>query len=512
MASANNTQKNEGFFERNIRGAKGALKKAFMPVVLGAMTFLPSNDATSQVVQDVVGSGTWDCSNTSGVPVLQTPLDIYGSLDVGLGMDGSGNLIITDCNMKKAINGMTQIIKNGSDWGDFVVVPNGDIYAFNMTQGTIDKFTLINQNNYVQSVFETGLTVTNSPYSNNIDSDGNYIFFTNNGKVWRKLNAGGPTEGLPSGPGGAVGFSYVEGADKGVFTTPTSSQIYEMDNPGGPISQITTQLLMTRAGAKDFIVIDNPDNPSTFYSVVIYNGGYTSIEEIDVNTGQSTVVLPTSFGASIVTDIFKQPGGNLYFVNGSESKVQKVVLVPLPVELLGFDVRKDGEGALVTWSTATEQDNDYFVVQRSADGKVWEDLGQVDGQGNSTTQKNYSFVDENPLGGDSYYRLKQVDVDGTFSLSPVKAVSFDGQDFTCKDIYPNPVADDAIFIRAGKLEDVRSAIATTVLGQKFEIAVQDGKLDVSNLPEGMNFVRFSRYGVGAVEVSEDTVCPVLVRH
>ncbi len=88
-------------------------------------------------------------------------------------------------------------------------------------------------------------------------------------------------------------------------------------------------------------------------------------------------------------------------------------LQPLPVKLLMFDARpyKDKE-VVCNWSTATEENSDYFTVERSVDGINFEKAGTVKAAGNSNEQRNYKFVDTKPYRGVSFYRLTQTDYDG----------------------------------------------------------------------------------------------------
>jgi hypothetical protein len=110
---------------------------------------------------------------------------------------------------------------------------------------------------------------------------------------------------------------------------------------------------------------------------------------------------------------------------------------PLPVELLAFTARpQDNERVICKWSTATEVNNDYFTVERSRDGITFDDIGEVDGAGNSTQTRYYSFVDRDPYSGLSYYRLRQTDFDGTVTHAGPVAVRLlaSGQVL----LFPNP--------------------------------------------------------------------------
>lgn len=110
---------------------------------------------------------------------------------------------------------------------------------------------------------------------------------------------------------------------------------------------------------------------------------------------------------------------------------------PLPVSLLIFEAKKTNlKNVLCTWVTASETGNNYFEVERSGDGVHFSSIGLVAGAGNSTQQLTYSFTDENPLKGISYYRLKQTDFNGLYQYSGWSEVSFDAPQMLTA--YPNP--------------------------------------------------------------------------
>jgi hypothetical protein len=96
-------------------------------------------------------------------------------------------------------------------------------------------------------------------------------------------------------------------------------------------------------------------------------------------------------------------------------------VAPLPVELAHFDVELKGEQAFITWQTLSELNHHYFEVQRSTDGHHFEGLTQVAGAGDRFTPKDYQWTDF-PLPGHNYYRLKQVDYDGTTTYSNTQSV------------------------------------------------------------------------------------------
>lgn len=120
---------------------------------------------------------------------------------------------------------------------------------------------------------------------------------------------------------------------------------------------------------------------------------------------------------------------------------------PLPIELLNFDARLNEPVVNIDWSTATETNNDYFVVERAGDDLVWKPLMQVQGAGNSSSTISYHEVDREPLNGVSYYRLKQVDFDGHFEYSDVVSVVRTHKQAE-NDLYlfPNPSSIGSVYV------------------------------------------------------------------
>lgn len=96
----------------------------------------------------------------------------------------------------------------------------------------------------------------------------------------------------------------------------------------------------------------------------------------------------------------------------------------LPIELNYFDAQRiNNESVALNWSTLSEINNEKMIIERSTDHFNWEERGNISGHGNSNTNQNYSFTDVNNLGSDTYYRIKQIDVDGSYSYSEVTQVS-----------------------------------------------------------------------------------------
>jgi len=99
------------------------------------------------------------------------------------------------------------------------------------------------------------------------------------------------------------------------------------------------------------------------------------------------------------------------------------LFVPLPIEWYSFNANIYNKTTHIMWQTATERDNDFFTVERSANGIDWEVLELIDGAGVSNELLHYETYDNYPLKGISYYRLKQTDFDGKSTYSDIKSIS-----------------------------------------------------------------------------------------
>ncbi len=121
--------------------------------------------------------------------------------------------------------------------------------------------------------------------------------------------------------------------------------------------------------------------------------------------------------------------------------ISLVATLPLPVTLVDFHALQQPDHTVaLLWETALEQNSKYTEVQRSADGKTYLPIGQVVAAGNSSLPRDYAFTDESPLSGRGFYRLKMVDMDGSFKYSKILQVAT-GAGGTAIKVYSNPFHD-----------------------------------------------------------------------
>lgn len=116
----------------------------------------------------------------------------------------------------------------------------------------------------------------------------------------------------------------------------------------------------------------------------------------------------------------------------------------LPVEMVYFFASLKNKSVEIKWATAAETNNDFFIVERSEDGMIFEPVATVKGSGTCSDFKGYLACDYDPLEGVSYYRLKQVDFDGGYSYTGTASIEFEASPLLLK-IYPQPVEENKSF-------------------------------------------------------------------
>ncbi|AMM51273.1 hypothetical protein TH61_08945 [Rufibacter sp. DG15C] len=178
---------------------------------------------------------------------------------------------------------------------------------------------------------------------------------------------------------------------------------------------------------------------------------------------------------------------------------------PLPVTLVSFEGHVVTKGVQLNWSTATEKNNAKFVVERSSNGKTFQATGEVKGAGNSSLLLNYSFLDATSPVGTVYYRLKQVDLDGSSENSKVIAVKIktEATSTTKLNAYPNPTTS-VVNLDLSSLSNTKVTIMVYSLdGRLVQTSqVQGGgtqKVDLSNLAVGTYLLKISTPEVTVIE-------------
>lgn len=240
-------------------------------------------------------------------------------------------------------------------------------------------------------------------------------------------------------------------------------------------------------------VCTRPGTGSTYVHVNFryrVNGGpVVSSGNLTGGTGVTSTWSPTATGSTLEIWACMNATGNndVYNLTSMNTNVGS----PLPVKWSGFFIAPTEKGhSQLYWQTASEINNDYFEIERSMDGIQFSAIGRIKGSGNRSEPTNYSYLDETAKAGNTYYyRVKQVDFDGTEDFSTVLNITIKGLALGIA-VSPNPTDD---FIRIELDEVLESTMFLDVLdlnGRVIRtITIEEGayvhQVDLSDLADGL---------------------------
>jgi hypothetical protein len=193
---------------------------------------------------------------------------------------------------------------------------------------------------------------------------------------------------------------------------------------------------------------------------------------------------------------------NSYFSNVTFN-AQMIPVIPIPVELYSFTASVIQNDVTLDWVTATETNNKGFEIQRSliSDEKKnseWQSIGFVNGNGTTTEYQSYSFTDKNLANGRYKYRLKQIDLDGTFNFSrEIEVIVNTPNIFSLEQNYPNPFnpttsiqyAINSRQLVQLKVYDVLGNEVVTLVNEQKEPGYYEVEFNATQFSSGVYFYR-----------------------
>ncbi|MBD2769943.1 hypothetical protein IC235_18800 [Hymenobacter sp. BT664] len=247
--------------------------------------------------------------------------------------------------------------------------------------------------------------------------------------------------------------------------TTTSPQVFTATVINGPTGGTRASPVLTNLNPRRHVRVENTASlPATARVQLSYgtddvlgNAATAVVAQAATATGAYV-----SLGRAAATPLTTALASSLDLTPGHDFFVLSSTSLPLPVTLSVFTAERQGRGARLRWRTASEQHSAFFAVERSLDGRRFAPLGRVAAQGQSTQPRAYEFTDpELPAEGAAvvYYRLQQVDLNGTASYSPVRAVAGETGQLA---LFPNPAPSGALSVR---LTGVAPQVLVTVLDQ-----------------------------------------------
>ncbi len=165
----------------------------------------------------------------------------------------------------------------------------------------------------------------------------------------------------------------------------------------------------------------------------------------------------------------------------------------LPIELLSFEGISNSNSTLLNWATASELNNDYFIIERATDistnNNDWKNIARIEGNGTTNRITDYSYTDYYKYNSTVYYRLKQFDFDGKFTYHKTIAVS--STNSNTLNVYPNP--SNGVFIVSGlnnpSTNDIIIYNSTGQIVKSYHKIPNNFKVDISEFPSGIYYIK-----------------------
>ncbi len=314
------------------------------------------------------------------------------------------------------------------------------------------------------------------------------------------LNDGVPTAGRY--PVGSITYTFTKAINNPIFhvvglggffsssfgIAPT--MLFSVDFEFVPNGNATG---ISRLSGTTHTTLDGNTISNSFSQSEFESGGSTGTSGNDAGSGSFKII-----GNGITTVTF-----NLYMVGKSPSELWSTIdgdpnpkysgdrfnttwtLEPnsLPVKLADFSVTKKQTAAEISWKSASEENFSHYEVERSADGEVFGNIGSSSGFGSGSA---YSKLDINPISGFNYYRLKMVDLDGSFVYSAVKVVDFSTERSSEFKVFPNPFHDGFTINGLAKGDQLKIYdLSGKLIYQNNTISDQILRIDLANVEPGL---------------------------
>lgn len=373
-------------------------------------------------------------SSAAGQVVVGAFNIIEYSYSIPVGRDvykNYGSINTDDENKTPQINAMDIYIGNEKTTSRFL---NGDIAEAIMYNGPLNSAQRIIVNNYLAAKYNITLTA-NDIYTMDNAGNGNYdhdvagIGQVDAANTQTDSRGSGIVEvSNPTNLGD--GEYFIWGHNNSALAATAT------DVPAGVISRFPRSWRISEVGEVGSVDVD-----FNLTGLGTVNAGHLRLLIDTDNDGLFADETPISGASGLGANVYRFSGvSNLNNNTRFTLATTSPAATPLPVELLSFNAIYNDKKVDLTWTTATEINNDYFTIEKTKDGSTFETVSTVDGSGNSSSIIEYSDKDYAPYEGLSYYRLAQTDFNGEKHYSALVPVNYTMSDdgFT---IYPNPASD-----------------------------------------------------------------------
>ncbi|MEO8111113.1 MAG: SBBP repeat-containing protein [Ginsengibacter sp.] len=419
--------------------------------------------------------GTADFDPGPGI-FNMTPIDDanYKNYDIFISkLDASGNFV-----WAKQLGGPHVTGSSLNDFGYSIAVDaGGNVYTTGYFPGTAD----FDPGPGVYNLTSSGAT---DIFISKLDASGSFL--------WAKQMGGSLVDEAYAITTDASGDVYTTGYFYGTADFDPGSGTYNLSSTGGTSD---VDIFVSKLDASGNFVWAGQLSGASY--------GYALSIAVDAT---ESVYTTGYFGGTADFD----PGAGLYNLTSAGADdifISKLSSSTLPIGLLNFAaIVKDKTTVAISWTTASELNNNYFTVEHSKDAINFEQAAIIKGAGNSNLPSHYQAVDESPYSGTSYYRLKQTDFDGKFKYSNIVQVQLNSMDKDQVTIFPNP-AQNVLHVAlpfsqsesiAWQVQDGAGKIIKKQTG-KLSSSQHALSIDISNLPKGIYYMAIKKGNDTAVK-------------
>ena len=241
-------------------------------------------------------------------------------------------------------------------------------------------------------------------------------------------------------------------------------------------------------------------NVPELYGNYIY-GDYVStrVWSLEYDGINPTVNTQITQAPGSITSFGVDEDQELYLVSFN-GKIYRFIPSVVPVELISFSALEENGNVRLNWYTASETNNAGFKIERSRDGSDYEEIFFIGGNGTTTNRNVYSYLDETASFGIYYYRLKQVNFDGSFEYLHTVAINLGKPtQFVLKQNFPNPFNPKTVISFQIPVEglvnlvvyDVLGNEVTTLINEQKKAGIYDVDFDASKLTSGIYFYKLT---------------------
>jgi hypothetical protein len=272
--------------------------------------------------------------------------------------------------------------------------------------------------------------------------------------VMRKTTAGtAGTNNLVNGvsftnSGTLTGIGIYQFQTAGTATVTNNGTITPGDNAVGTLNLNTPILIASQTPTLTFELVDlsgagTGNDLLTITGSTSLNGSIIKVIDNLFAAPIGTYTVMTTTGTFSGTADFSQlPTNYIGIQNATNVQIQKTAMFPLPVVWGSFTATAKNNQVKLSWTTLDEVNTSHFVVEHSVDGRSYTTVGEVQAKGNQSVSTEYNLVHTTPdLGRLNLYRIREVDVDGKFIYSAIRAVRFEKGRAMAMLATPNPVHD-----------------------------------------------------------------------